>query len=290
MKGAIIAWCAVTVACGATTTAPRPVQPRIEVPSMTCPASSDARARLARVIAAHGATATDLVIRVDVSGGPANEIHLRISRSTGDVGVDRTFVLGPGDCASASELLALALDRFLSAFPEWAGPARPSPPPQRWTELAVVTAVSSIWVPFGVDGQVGAFVDRGSRHHRIGGGLLARGSFPQAAGSGRFQQTALLGGVGYRYLGENWQLRVQVRGGGLLVTGLGFDENRSDLLPWWEGAVYAGRVVSWGSIGVEVAASGLRHKAVTTDGMVSEDIPLFRLGLAGELGVASKRP
>lgn len=264
---------------------------QIDVASMTCPPAKDARDRIAQVIAAHGATPSDLVIQVDATRtGEASELHLRVSRSGGEVGVDRTFTLGPGDCRSASELLALAVDRFLSSFPEWAGPPRPTPPPERWIDLSLISAVNSIWRPFGIDGELGALVEIGTRFHRVGGGLVVRASFPQAVGSGRFQQTALLGVVGYRYLWGAWQLRTEARAGALLVTGLGFDENRSDFLPWWEGAVYAGRALSWGSIGIEVAASGLRHKAVTSDGLVSEDIPLFRLGLAGELGLASKHP
>jgi hypothetical protein len=53
--------------------------------------------------------------------------------------------------------------------------------------------------------------------------------------------------------------------------------------------VFAGRSFSWGALGIEVAASGLTHKAVTSDGLVSEDIPLFRLGVAGEFGVWSSK-
>ena len=57
-----------------------------------------------------------------------------------------------------------------------------------------------------------------------------------------------------------------------------------------ERAVFAGRGFSWGALGVEVAVSGLRHRAVTRDGLVEEDIPLLRLGFAGELGLWSTKP
>jgi hypothetical protein len=150
--------------------------------------------------------------------------------------------------------------------------------------------VTSIWVPLGVEGQVGALVDRGARGNRFGVSLLVRGSVPQAAGSGRFQQTALLAGATWRRARGSWSVRAEARGGALLVSGIGYAQNASDFLPWWEGAVFGGRTLSWGTVGIEIAATGLRHKAVTRDGLVKEDIPLFRVGLAAELGVASQKP
>jgi hypothetical protein len=269
---------------------------RIEVVPETCPARADADARLRAVLAAHRAERVDLVVRVETVPGPdpaSTVIQLRVVRASGEVGLDRRFTLAPADCASAAELLALSVDRFLSAFPEWAGPPPPPPPPvvrTRWIDVTLEAAINSIWSPLGVDGQVGVLVDHGAARDRFGGGLLIRGSVPQAAGSGRFQQTALLGAASWRRRAGGWELRAEARAGALLVIGLGFDENDSDWLPWWEGAVFAGRALSWGAIGLEVAATGLQHKAVTRDGLVSEDIPLLRIGLAAEIGVGSQKP
>jgi hypothetical protein len=220
---------------------------------------------------------------------------LRVSRSSsGDAGLDRTYSLGPSDCASAAELLALSVDRFLTSFPDWAGPAPappppppPPPPPARWLELGLVAAASSIWLPFGVDVHAGGLLDLGADRHRVGGSLLVRASVPQAAGSGSFQQTALLAGLTYRRRAGPWRVRGELRAGALLVSGIGLAENDRAWLPWWEGVVFGGRALGWGTVGIELAASGLRHKAVTRDGLVSEEIPLFRLGFAGELGLRS---
>lgn len=142
-------------------------------------------------------------------------------------------------------------------------------------------------MPFGVDAHLGGLLDLGAERHRFGGSLLVRASVPQAAGSGGFQQTALLAGGAYRHRAGPWHLRGEVRAGALLVSGVGLTENERDWLPWWEGVVFGGRAFGWGTLGIEIAASGLRHKAVTRDGLVSEDIPLFRLGFAGELGLGS---
>jgi len=280
-------------ACGAPPR-PRPAPPplpeaRVEVATGTCGEAHEATARIAAVLQAHDAAHGDLIVRV--SHGEA--LRLTVARASGEVGLDRSFTLGPSDCASAPELLALSVDRFLSAFPEWAGPApvvaAAPEPARRWIDVAVRGGVSSIWVPLGVDAQLGGAIDVGGETHGLGGAVLVRASLPQAAGDGRFQQTAFLVGGAYRYRVGPWRLRGEARAGALLVRGSGFEVNDHDWLPWWEGAVFAGRAVGWGTVGVEVAASGLRDKAVTRDGLVSEDIPLFRVGLAGELGVVSRR-
>jgi len=281
-------------ACGAPPRPPpaAPSRPdaRVEVATSTCGEAHETMVRIAAVLQAHDAAHGDLIVRV--AGDAGTTLRLTVAHASGEVGLDRSFTLGPSDCASAPELLALSVDRFLSAFPEWAGPApivAAAPEPARWIDVTVRGAVSSIWVPLGVDGQLGGAIDVGGATHGLGGAVLVRASVPQAAGDGRFQQTAFLVGGAYRYRSGPWRLRGEARAGALLVRGSGFDVNDHDWLPWWEGAVFAGRAVGWGAVGVEVAASGLRDKAVTRDGLVSEDIPLFRVGLAGELGVVSRR-
>ena len=46
-------------------------------------------------------------------------------------------------------------------------------------------------------------------------------------------------------------------------------------------SLFGGRAVSFGAIGLEVAGTAQRGRVVTRDGLVSEDIPLVRLGLSG---------
>jgi hypothetical protein len=270
---------------------PPPPKVRIEIVAQACVDVPAVTARIEQLLAKLHATYADMAIRVDASTvADATQLQLRITRtSSGHVGLDRTYSLGPSDCASAGDLLALGVDRFLDAFPDWAGPAPPpkpiAPPPSRWIDVAVMGAASTIFEPVGVDAHLGGAIDFGASRHRFGGTMLVRGSVPQSVGKGSFQQTAMLAGAAYRFRSDPWRVRAEVRGGALLVSGLGLEDNNSDWLPWWEGAVFVGRGFSWGALGVEVAASGLRHKAVTSDGLVSEDIPLLRLGVAGEFGL-----
>jgi hypothetical protein len=270
---------------------PPPPKVRIDLATTSCLDVPNATARIDALLVKHHATYADMAIRVDATtDADATKLQLRIARqSSGDVGLDRTYSLGPSDCASAGDLIALGIDRFLDAFPDWAGPPpapKPlAPPPTRWVDVAVMGAANAIFEPIGVDAHLGGAVDFGARRHRFGGAALVRASIPQAVGPGRFQQTAILAGAAYRFRSDPWRIRAEVRGGALLVSGLGLEDNKSDWLPWWEGVVFVGRGFTWGALGIEVAASGLRHQAVTSDGLVSEDIPLLRLGVAGEFGV-----
>jgi hypothetical protein len=174
------------------------------------------------------------------------------------------------------------VDRWLSEFPEWAEPPPPPPPPpSRWTDVLATVAVSGMTPPLGVEGQLGVLVDRGGDGHRFGLSGLVRTGLPLDAGDGRFRQVALLAGATWRRTIGPWELRAELRGGALRVSGIGFFENNTSWLPWWEVALFGGRAVSFGAIGLEIAGTAQRDHAVTGDGLVSQDIPLVRLGLSG---------
>ena len=250
----------------------------------------DANDQLRRVITDHRAERAGL--HVVVHGAAADDgfdLELHVERPGGDVGLERKHHVTEADCASAGQLVALAVDRFLTSFPEWADPPRPPPPPPvRWTEFAPTAAVNSIWLPLGVEAQAGAIVDVGGWADRFGGSAVIRASAPQHAGGGRFQQTSFLAGGVWRHRFADWDTRAELRAGGLLVSGIGFAENDHSWLVWWEAAGFAGRRLSWGTLGVEIAATALRDHAVTRDGLVSEDIPLLRVGLSGTFGSPSQ--
>jgi hypothetical protein len=279
-------------ACGATAPPPAAPSPRprpraeIRVSSSTCPDPPAAEARLRAVLVEHDAVHADLIVEVSAQPG---ELQLVVLRTGGDVGLDRRYPIGPADCDSAAELLALGVDRFLSSFPEWAGPAPPpetpppppETPPRRGLGVALTAATHALVDPLGADVQVGALLTR----RGLGGTAMIRATLPQAAGDGHFQQTSFLGGVAWRQPLDGWELRVELRAGGLLVSGLGFDDDRASWLPWWEAAVTGSRRFGWGTAGLELAGTALRHRAVTSDRSVSEAIPWLRIGVAGTLDV-----
>jgi hypothetical protein len=276
------------IGCAAHTPVPQPV-PRlatVEIAATSCVPAPAVEQRISEVVAAHQAKESGLAISVSEQSGEAStDVGLRIVRPSGELALDRHFTLGALDCASAAQVLALAVDRWLSEFPEWAAPPPPPPPPPaRWNELHAIGALSSMWMPLGVDGQLGALVDRGPRGDRFGVSLLVRASVPQAAGNGRFQQTSFLAGATWRHTRGPWISRIELRGGALLVSGTGFTDNGRDWLPWWEVALFGGHTLGRGALGLELAATALQHRAVTSDGLVSEDIPFLRIGVGGMFG------
>lgn len=263
---------------------PPPPQPTQIVVDGAC-LTPDANEQIRRVIADHRAELAGLIVVVRAAAADDGfDLELEVVRANSD-GVQRHHHISQADCASAGQLVALEVDRFLTSFPEWADPPRPPPvPPPRWTEIAPTAAVNSIWLPVGVEAQAGAIVDVGGWADRFGGSALVRASVPQHAGGGRFQQTALLAGALWRHRFFHWDTRAEMRAGGMLVSGIGFAQNDHSWLLWWEAAGFVGRRLSWGTLGVEIAATALRDHAVTRDGLVSEDIPLLRVGLSGTFG------
>jgi hypothetical protein len=279
------------LACGAPP-APRapqaPPRARVQIAAATCVDPPATEAVIVDVLERH--RAMDSGLRVDVTVAPPTVIQLRVVRLDGDVGLDRTFQLEPADCASAAQLLALSVDRWLSAFPEWAEPPPPPAPAARWIEVHAGGALSAIAMPLGAEARGTGIVDHGGHGHRFGAALHVRATIPQRAGRGRFQQTSLLAGASWRHPFGVWEARAEIRGGAMLVSGIGFADNGHDWLPWWEVAVFGGRGFGWGTVGVELAATALQHRAVTRDGLVSEDIPLLRVGVAGTFGVRTRDP
>ena len=277
------AWAALLCAACTSTRPPpaAPQPPAVRVTGASCLRGDEVQTRIAQVFTDHHAERSGLIAHIVETGVEPASVTLQDVRPSGDVGLDRSYTFGPTDCASAPQLLALSVDRWLTSFPEWAEPPPPPAPPTRWNEVVVTSAVSSMWLPLGVDAHVGALLDRGPRNDRFGVTLLVRASVPQTFGSGHFQQTALLAGASWRHRMGAWASRVELRGGGLLVSGVGLADNNSDVLPWWEVAAFVGRDFDFGVLGLEVAGTALRARAVTSDGLISEDIPLLRVGLAG---------
>jgi hypothetical protein len=277
--------CVAVVLCAACAGAPRAPasapKPQVSVASGRCLDRADVEARIATVLAEHHAERSGLYCTVTETDAEPAGVTLQVMRAGGEIGLDRSYTFAPLDCASAPQLLALTVDRWLTSFPEWTEPLPEPAPPERWTEVAIDAAISSMWLPLGADGELGVLVDHGGRANRFGATLVVRASVPQAFGSGRFQQTSFLAAPSWRHRDGLWVVRGELRAGALLVSGVGLTDSRSDWLPWVEAVVFVGRDLGFGVIGGQLAAAPLRDRAVTSDGLVSEDIPLLRVGIAG---------
>lgn len=266
---------------------PAPPHSEVRVQAETCIEHAAAEAAIARVLADHHANLAGLVVEIGATPTDAGaDVSLRVVRVGGDVGLDRSYALGTADCASAAPLLALAVDRWLTAFPEWAEPPPPPmPKPARWYAAALEGALGASTPPLGAEGEAGAFGDYGGERDRFGVSAIARTGWPHSAGGGRIREITALAGAVWRHRFDAWELRGELRGGVLRVNGLGFSSDRSAYLAWWEIAAFGGRRFSWGSLGVELAASANRDHAVTQEGLVSQSIPFVRLGFSASFGL-----
>jgi hypothetical protein len=177
----------VCAACAGASRPPSPPRPQVSVASDRCLDRADVETRIAAVLAEHHAERSALHCTVTETAAEPARVTLQVVRADGEVGLDRSYTFAPLDCASAPQLLALTVDRWLTSFPEWAEPLPARPPPQRSTDVAIDAAVSSMWLPVGVDGELGVRVDRGGHVNRFGGTLVVRASVPQAFGDGPVQ-------------------------------------------------------------------------------------------------------
>jgi len=225
MRGWCVLAIAALVACrAAPPKPPAPVASSVHADAPVCVDARDVEAQITRVLVEHHAEHSGLA--VDVHAAPADDkfaVALRVVGRGGDVGLDRSYTLGPSDCASAVALLALGVDRWLTAFPEWALPPVPPPPrPARWLEASLDGAASASVPPIGAEGELGGFADYGGDGHRFGGSLALRTGLPRDAGDGRVREIWALAGATWGHAFGPWQARIELRAGALRVNGLGF--------------------------------------------------------------------
>ena len=282
---------AVLVACHAPPPKPpAPVRSEVRATTPVCVDARELETTVLRVLAEHHADRSGLVVAVTAQATETGaDVELRVAGASGDVGLDRHYTLTTSDCASSVPLLALAVDRWLTAFPEWAEPpAPPMPAPERSLAAALEGSVGASAPPLGVEGELGGFADYGSPRDRFGLAVVARTGWPHHVGGGRVREIAALAGVTWRHLSGRWQTRVELRGGLLRVNGLGFPDEQASYVPWWEVAVFGGRSFGWGALGVELAGSANQDHAVTRDGLVSESVPFLRFGFSGSFGLLER--
>lgn len=228
-------------------------------------------------------------------------VALRVVTMAGEIILERRFEFKPEDCPSSTDLITTVLGRFLQDFPreEW-GEDPPEPAPVSAPERVVVTQdVSEFsglvlvggdtrWLPTSGDLELGVAIDVGSQRHRLAASAMIRVGVPHALGGGHFIETIGMLGVGWRYAGQSWLTRLEVRTGGLLVSGFGYASNHHTWLLWLE---FQGAVMwhwNWVLIGPQIGLSPLRHKAITADGD-SANIPWIRAGVVLAIPFWSKR-
>jgi hypothetical protein len=254
-----------------------PLLSSVEIHNETpCVDSLRLGARLQQVLAARAA-ADPASLRVSVSATSMNAkltaVELKVDERSGRRVLDRLYRLSVADCGQVDDLLALVLNRFLDELP------REAWSPRRSLEVALHTAVLSEWGPVGGDLELGATVDFGGATNALAMSLLGRGAAPHDLGSGGFQDTSLLLGLGWLHGGASLRNRLELRGGTMLVSGYGYATSMSTWLPWLEVADSVEWVLPSMRLGAEAALSPLRHEAVTNQRELSQTLSIVRVGI-----------
>jgi hypothetical protein len=233
--------------------------------------------RLRDLLEKHEALAT---LSIEVHQGLATKsqhtVLLILRDLAGHERLRRDYTLGRADCQQAPTLLALAVERALVEFPSW---EMPKSLPERDWRLGAGAGLLAAGAPFGTELALSSRLDYGDATHRLGVSALARSSWPHVVGGGRSLATSALGGLTWRMRRGRWSYGVELRGGLLLLSGLGFVSNQSRALFWSEGALVAQRHLGNLGLGLSLAASPNRYRAVTVDGENSRRYPWLRFGL-----------
>jgi hypothetical protein len=248
-----------------------------------CLARAPLRARLEQVLAAEQRAARLGVEVREARTGALATVTLVARTAWGEALLERRYELAPADCASATELLALVLERFLAGFPaeRWRALERRAAEAarDRRLEVALEGAAALELVPTGGSLELGAALEYGSSRHRLGASLLARASLPRALGQGRFLALGVLAGLRYRFAAFAWQPGLELRAGPVLLAGYGFDESYTRAAFGFEVVARLERAFRRLRLGLELGLSPLRHRVLTLDRSASESLPLLFVGV-----------
>jgi hypothetical protein len=215
----------------------------------------------------------------------ASSVALIVRAPWGETLLERWYELTPADCRSATKLLALVLERFLSGFPamKWRALARKAEKMPRGSprllEVSLHAAASSEWIPTGAAADLGLAVEYGSVRHRFGVSAGAKTTLPRTLGEGQVMEIPLLVGLRWRYAAYSWQPAVEVRAGPALVKGFGYDINYLRWVPWLDVLATVERRWRHVALGLQLTVTPLRHQVLTEDEKDSEGLPIVSLGL-----------
>lgn len=273
--------------------------------SASCVHPESVTAALEEVLREHSAShEVDLLVTVtEKTSGESTIVMLRALTGDGDKVLDREFELSSADCASSTELLRTVTRRFVQALPleRWTleppskkeppqvvAPAVPPPSPIEKEDpllltVAVRAAADLQIAPVGGSFEGGVVGDVGKGSHALSLDIGVRGSIPQSLGQGTYHTLLLLGGVGWRFMIDEWMGRVLARAGTVRVAGTGFATDDAEWLPWVELGVGFGRRLGPVVLMVGAAVSPHRHSAVTADGSLKQEMSNVRIGVTLEI-------
>ena len=230
----------------------------------------------------------NLTARMAVSLSAENLwVSIKLTDASGRIALARRYQLHKNDCPDVPDLLSLVLREFLREFPEnpWQDPQESRRPSSEAGQS------SSVQLRLGIAllGEVqpgGAKVETNANLHgpieqnfRWQTGLKLRANLPKDVLEGSYQQLEFLFGAGLAI--EFWQTvwDIQVLGGGYILTGQYFSENRVAIAPAFE--VSLGTRWYWKSLslGPTLNLSLLQHQVQVLPENNQYPISILNIGL-----------
>jgi hypothetical protein len=238
------------------------------------------RQSLELVLAAH-ASHLEVVVRA-TPGAELTDV-LMTARARGAVLLERRYELTPGDWASLPDLLSLVLDRFLTDLPVAPWSVEPltvveTRPETRAWDLSLWAGAAGAPTQVG-DVELGLGVEVGGGEHRLALSAQGRAAMPRQLGDGEYSWVTGLVGVAWVLPKEHWRTWLGVSAGLVRLTGMGFDENVADWLPWAE--VEAALLLRFAAFtaGPVLAFAPLSYEVRTNEASQSGEVPRLRVAL-----------
>ncbi len=230
----------------------------------------------------------NLTARVALSLSNENlSVSLKLTDDSGRVALARRYQLHKDDCPDVPALLQLVLEEFLREFPEnpWqpapeTQASKPSTSPASTRTLRLGISILSEMNPVGAKLETNAHLQNPlTEHMNWQMGLQLRANLPQDAFEGSYQRIEILFAAGINL--EAWQTvwDIQLLGGGYILSGHSFTENRIATAPALE--LNLGTRWYWKnlSLGPTLSISLLQHQVQVLPENTEQPISVLNLGL-----------
>ena len=230
----------------------------------------------------------DLTARMSVSLSAMNlSVSIKLSDASGRIALARRYQLHKDDCPDVPDLLSLVLQEYLREFPE--NPWREMPESQREQEPTQKLSATKLRLGISLLSEINPAGAKFETNAHIQGpiiswlswqtGLQARVGLPQDLSSGSYQRIEFLMGAGLAI--QTWHTiwDIQLLGGGYVVAGNAFNDNRVAIAPALEINLSTRWYWEKFSLGPSLGLSLLQHQVQVLPENTQEPISILNIGL-----------
>ena len=231
----------------------------------------------------------NLTARIAISLSSDNlSASIKLTDTSGRTALARRYQLHKNDCPDVPDLLSLVLQEFLREFPEnpWQAPQEVKDSPTgsaRDTNvhlrlgLSLLSQINPSGVKFESNAHLQGAIFEGLDWQI---GLHIRAGMPQPVSDGSYQRLEFLLGAGFSLQGWQTLWDIQILGGGYILSGQSFSENRIGIAPALE--IVVGTRWYWEdfSIGPTFGLSVLQHQVQVLPENSEQPISILNIGLS----------